>query len=195
MRRLSVFNNVSVDGYFCDAHGDMSWAHRQDAEWNAFASENASGGGVLLFGRVTYELMAGYWPTPEALETLPVVAERMNSLQKVVFSSTLEPPLWENTELAKGDIEAVVERMKQEPGPDMVIMGSGTIVSQLTDARLIDEYQVVVVPVVLGSGRTLFDGVEEKVLYDSPALESSRTATWCCRTNRRSEPGRPTSRS
>jgi dihydrofolate reductase len=173
MRRLSVFNNVSVDGFFCDAHGDMNWAHRQDAEWNAFASENASGGGVLLFGRVTYQLMADYWPTPEALQTLPVVAERMNSLQKVVFSSTIEPPLWENTELVKGDIAAVVRRMKQEPGPDMVVMGSGTIVSQLTDARLIDEYQVVVVPVVLGSGRTMFDGVEEKV-----ALRLTNTRTF-----------------
>jgi dihydrofolate reductase len=56
MRKLSVFNSVSIDGYFTDAHGDMSWAHRQDPEWEAFASENASGGGVLLFGRITYEL-------------------------------------------------------------------------------------------------------------------------------------------
>ena len=163
MRKLSVFNQISVDGFFVDDHGDMSWAHRQDAEWEAFASENASGGGALLFGRITYDLMARYWPTPEAIEAMPTVAEGMNRMPKVVFSRTLDRPLWENTELVMGDIEAAVERMKGEPGPDMVIMGSGTIVSQLTEARLIDEYQLVVVPVVLGRGRTLFEGVKEKV--------------------------------
>lgn len=163
MRKLSVFNSVSIDGYFTDAHGDMSWAHRQDPEWEDFASGNASGGGVLLFGRITYELMASYWPTPAALEALPVVAEQMNALPKVVFSRTLTEASWQNTELVTGDIEAAVQRMKQEPGPDMVIMGSGTIVAQLTEARLIDEYQIVLTPIALGSGRTMFDGVREKV--------------------------------
>ncbi len=99
MRKLSVFNSVSIDGYFTDAHGDMSWAHRQDPGWEAFASENASGGGVLLFGRITYELMASYWPTPAALEALPVVAAQMNALPKVVFSRTLPEASWQNTEL------------------------------------------------------------------------------------------------
>lgn len=61
MRKLRVFNMVSLDGYICDAHGDMSWAHRDDAEWVKFASENASGEAELLFGRVTYEMMAAYW--------------------------------------------------------------------------------------------------------------------------------------
>ena len=74
MRRLSVFNNVSIDGYFTDAHGDMSWAHRQDPEWEAFVVGERERRGVLLFGRITYELMASYWPTPAALEALPVVA-------------------------------------------------------------------------------------------------------------------------
>jgi dihydrofolate reductase len=175
MPKLSVFNQISVDGFFVDEHGDMSWAHRQDAEWEAFASENASGGGALLFGRITYDLMASYWPTPEAIEAMPTVAEGMNRMPKVVFSRTLDQPLWENTELVNGDIEAAVERMKGEPGPDMVIMGSGTIVSQLTEARLIDAYELVVTPIVLGSGRTLFEGVKEKVdlkLTDTRAFQN-----------------------
>jgi dihydrofolate reductase len=161
MPKLSVFNSVSLDGYFTDAHGDMSWAHRDDDEWSTFASGNAGGGGVLLFGRITYELMAAFWPTPAAFDSMPIVAERMSALRKVVFSSTLEQPSWENTEVVHGDIEAAVRRMKAEPGPDLVILGSGTIVSQLTDAHLIDEYQIVVTPVVLGTGRTMFDGVKE----------------------------------
>ena len=181
MRKLRVFNNVSLDGYFTDAHGDMSWAHRQDEEWNAFASENAGGGGVLLFGRITYELMTAFWPTPAAFETMPIVAERMSAMRKVVFSSTLEMPSWENTEVVDGDIEGAVRRMKAEPGPDMVILGSGTIVSQLTEARLIDEYQVVVTPVILGSGRTMFDGVREKValsLTGTRAFGNGNVVLW-----------------
>ena len=181
MRKLSVFNSVSIDGYFTDAHGDMSWAHRQDPEWEAFASENASGGGILLFGRITYELMASYWPTPAALEALPVVAAQMNALPKVVFSRTLPEASWENTELVTSDIEGAVRAMKQEPGPDMVIMGSGTIVAQLTQARLIDGYQIVVTPIVLGSGRTMFDGVREQVdlrLTSSRVFENGNVVLW-----------------
>jgi len=97
MRRLIVFNQVTVDGYFTDAKGDMSWAHKNDSEWNAFVDENASGGGELLFGRITYELMVSHWPTPDAQKNDPVVAERMNNLPKVVFSRTLDKVSWNNT--------------------------------------------------------------------------------------------------
>ncbi|MFL5606068.1 MAG: dihydrofolate reductase family protein, partial [Gemmatimonadaceae bacterium] len=86
MRRLTVFNNVSLDGYFTDAKGDMSWAHNNDPEWNAFAAENASGGGALLLGRITYDLMASFWPTPRAMQAMPEVAKGMNRMPKVVFS-------------------------------------------------------------------------------------------------------------
>jgi len=162
--RVSVFNHVSLDGYFTDQNGDMSWAHRgDDPEWNAFAAENAKGGGVMLFGRVTYEMMASYWPTPAALEQYPIVAERMNNGAKVVFSRTLDKATWKNTKLVKSDLAGEVRKMKKAPGGDMVIMGSGTIISQLAQAGLIDEYQVVVNPIVLGQGRTLFDGLKNKV--------------------------------
>ena len=107
--------------------------------------------------------MKSYWPTPEAMKNDPVVAEKMNSLPKVVFSRTLDKADWNNTTLVKGDLATHVRKMKEEPGEDMVIMGSGSIVSQLTQKGLIDEYQVVVVPVVLGDGKTMFDGVKEKV--------------------------------
>jgi dihydrofolate reductase len=172
VRKLIVFNNVSLDGYFADDRGDMSWAHQRDAEWGAFVSENASGGGELVFGRVTYDLMAGYWPTAAALEGNPVVAEHMNNLPKIVFSRTLDRASWKNTKLIKGDIASAMKELKQEPGPDMVIMGSGSIVSQLTDARLIDEYQVVLCPIALGSGRTMFQGVKEEL---NLTLKKTRT--------------------
>jgi len=165
MRKLVVFNHVSLDGYFVDVNGDMSWAKadHQDEEWNAFVADNASGGGVLVFGRITYELMAGFWPTPFAIENMPIVAEGMNSMPKVVFSRTLDQASWNNSKLVKGDMVAEIRKMKKEPGEGMAILGSGNIVSQLAQEGLIDEYQIVVNPVVLGKGRTMFDGIKEKL--------------------------------
>jgi len=163
MRKLTAFENVSLDGYFVDARGDMSWAHKQDPEWNEFASSNAKGGGMLLFGRVTYDMMASFWPTPAARERLPEVAQAMNAQPKVVFSRTLAKAAWENTTIVNGDLVAEVRRMKEASGPGMVILGSGTIVAQVAQARLIDELQLVVNPVVLGKGRTLFEGVQERI--------------------------------
>ena len=165
MQRLIAFTQMTLDGYFTGRNGDLSWAHegQQDAEWDAFVAENASGGGQLLFGRITYELMASYWPTPAALANDPIVAEGMNHLPKVVFSRTLDKVSWSHTRLVKGDLTAAVRTMKQEPGEGMAILGSGSIVSQLAQAGLIDEYQIVVKPVVLGEGRTLFDGIKEKL--------------------------------
>ncbi|MHB8607488.1 MAG: dihydrofolate reductase family protein [Candidatus Acidiferrales bacterium] len=172
MRKLIVFNMVSLDGYFVDGKGDMSWAHKNDAEWNTFVSENASGSGVLVFGRITYELMASYWPTPMALQNSPVVAKGMNEMPKVVFSRTLEKASWNNTMLVKGGLTAEVRKMKKEAGPNMVILGSGSIVSQLAQHGLIDEYQMALNPIVLGKGRTMFDGVKEKL---NLKLTKSRT--------------------
>jgi dihydrofolate reductase len=175
MRKLAVFNNVTLDGYLTDAKGDMSWAHsgNEDAEFNAFVAENASGGGQLLLGRITYELMAGYWPTPNAIKNDPIVAKGMNSMPKVVFSRTLDKASWNNTKLLKGDIASLVRQMKNEPGDDMAILGSGSIVSQLAQEGLIDEYQIMVNPVILGKGRTMFDGMQRKL-----TLKLTKTRTF-----------------
>jgi len=172
VRKLSVFNNTSLDGFFTDANNDMSWARAMDPEWHAFSEGNAGAMGDLLFGRITYELMARFWPTPMAKESNPVTAERMNRSLKIVFSKTMDQPSWSNTKVIGGDIAAAVREMKQRPGGDMMILGSGTIVSQLTEAGLIDEYQIAVIPVVLGKGRTLFEGVTRKVRLK---LTNSRT--------------------
>ncbi|HEX3436499.1 MAG TPA: dihydrofolate reductase family protein [Pseudacidobacterium sp.] len=165
MRKLIVFNHISLDGYFVDENNSMTWAKGgwQDAEWNAFVEENASGGGTLVFGRTTYDMMTSYWPTPIAMEQMPVVAERINNLPKVVFSRKLDKASWNNTKLVKGDLTDSVRKLKNESGTDMVILGSGSIVSQLAQEGLIDEYQIVVNPIILGKGRTMFDGAREKV--------------------------------
>lgn len=163
MRRLIVFNSVSLDGYFTDEKNDMSWAHKNDPEWNEFAAENAGGGGTLLLGRVTYDLMKSFWPTEEAKNMMPEVAEGMNNLEKVVFSRALDKADWKNTRLVKRGLAEEVQKMKKDTGDDIVILGSGSIVSQLSEHRLIDEYQFVMCPIVLGKGRTMFEGMSEKL--------------------------------
>jgi dihydrofolate reductase len=175
MRRLIVFNHVTLDGYFVSANGDVSWARNgnDDPEYSAFVAENASAGGQLLFGRVTYDLMASYWPTPTADQHNPAVAKAMNSLSKVVFSRTLDQASWSNTRLVKGDLVAEVRKMMNEPGPGMAILGSGSLVAQLALEHLIDEYQMMVDPVALGRGRTMFDGIQEQL-----TLKLTRTRTF-----------------
>src|SRR6185436_13855563 len=105
MPTLSVFNNATVDGYFTDKNNDMSWAYStaEDPEFAAFTAENAKGGGALLMGRKTHDLMAKYWPTPQAKKDNPSVAEGMNRMRKIVFSRSLTESPWANTTFVKGD--------------------------------------------------------------------------------------------
>jgi dihydrofolate reductase len=175
MQKLIVFNHVSLDGYFVDKNNEMSWAKadHDDQEWNAFVSENASGGGTLVFGRVTYDMMANFWPTPFAIEQMPVVAAGMNNMPKVVFSKTMDHAVWNNTRLVKGEIASAIRELKKAEGKGLAILGSGSIVSQLAQEGLIDEYQVVLNPIILGQGRTMFDGVKDKL-----SLKLTRTRSF-----------------
>src|SRR4026209_392837 len=100
MRKLFSFNMVTVDGFFEGPNQDIDW-HNTDEEFNEFAIEQTSSVGMLLFGRVTYQLMASYWPTPAAIADDQEIAKLMNSLPKIVFSRTLESADWENTRLIK----------------------------------------------------------------------------------------------
>ena len=164
MQKLVSFIQLSLDGYLADANGGISWAKAiQDAECQAFVEQNASGEGLLLFGRITYEMMASYWPSPLAQKNDPVVAVSMNSRPKIVFSKTLARALWSNTRLVKGDLAAEIRKLKKEDGKGMAILGSGNIVSQLAEERLIDEFQIVLNPVALGNGRSIFAGIRKNL--------------------------------
>src|SRR5438105_3732293 len=116
MRRLIVFNHISLDGFIADANGDMSFAHRSDPEFEAFTAENAKGKGDLVFGRVTYEMMMKFWPTPAAAAAMPTVAKKMNEARKYVFSRTLKKADWNNTTLLSGDPAEAIRKLKAEPG-------------------------------------------------------------------------------
>ena len=175
-RPLAVFMQTSLDGYFCDLGGDMSFAHKplDDTEWHAFVTANASSESTLVFGRRTYELMANWWPTPAAVQAMPDVAGRMNASPKLVFSRTLNETHWPNTTLVKGELVTTIGRMKREPGAPLVVLGSGSIVTQLVDAGLVDTVQLVVNPVALGNGHSFLAGLQRPL---NLSLTRSRTFT------------------
>jgi dihydrofolate reductase len=158
MTRISSFLSISLDGCHADADGDMSWAHHMDPEFQSFVQDNSGAGGRLMFGRKTYEMMAGYWPSDMAREQNPAVAQHMNALPKFVFSRTMDKAGWANTRVLKGDLAAEARRLKSEGGPDFAILGSASIVTQLADAGLLDELQIVLNPVTLGDGARYFAG-------------------------------------
>jgi dihydrofolate reductase len=116
-----------------------------------------------------------------AAQAMPEVAARMNAMPKVVFSRTLTSANWSNTTLVNVDLIAAVRRMKGEPGPDMAILGSGSIVRQLADAGLIDTFQVAVNPVALGAGKSLFSGLTKQldlVLTNTRVFRNGSVVLW-----------------
>ena len=158
MRKLTVFNFISLNGYFKGANGDISWAHsRPESDYGA---EMLKAGNTLLFGRVTYEMMVQFWPTPEAMKSSPEIAEGMNKAEKIVFSRTLDKVEWSNARLMKDNIVEEIKKMKQTPGNNMTLLGSGSIVSQFADAGLIDEFQILVHPVALPEGTPILKDIK-----------------------------------
>lgn len=158
MRKVIMFNLITLDGYFeGNNKWDISW-HQVDDEFNEFSIEQLSQCSGLIFGRVTYEGMASYWPTPTAIENDPIVAGKMNSVPKFVFSKTFEKAGWNNTMLIKGDAIEELKKLKHLPGKDLFIFGSANLSSTFTRNGLIDEYRLMINPIVLGTGNPLFKG-------------------------------------
>jgi len=162
MRKLFVFDMVTLDGYFEGPNQDISW-HNVDEEFNEFAINQLKEVDTLLFGRVTYKLMASYWPTDSAIQDDPVVAGLMNGLPKIVFSKTLDFVEWNNATLVKDNVAEEVSRLKQKPGKDIAIFGSSDLAVTLAEHNLIDEYRIIVNPVFLGDGKPLLQGIKNKV--------------------------------
>lgn len=149
MRKIVVFNYISLDGFIAGPNGEIDW-FAWDDETAQYSKELADSFDTMLFGRVTYELMAGYWPTVTTED--PIITENMNNSSKIVFSRTLDKADWNNTRLVREILPEEISKMKQQPGKDMVIFGSGSIVAHLTQLDLIDDYRMLVNPVILGSG-------------------------------------------
>jgi len=179
MRRIVTFNRVSADGYFAGPDGNLDWVV-PDEELDQGAAENLSGAGTILFGRRTYELFEKFWPhavddSPTAPDPhgagrrppeMRAMAVWINEATKVVFSRTRTDVTWRNSRLFHALDPREIEALKRQPGNDIMVFGSGSVVSQLTEHGLIDEYQFVVTPILLGSGRSLLSGVSKSARLD-----------------------------
>jgi dihydrofolate reductase len=171
-----MFNRVSADGYFAGPDGNLDWVV-PDQELEGSTAGQLSGQGTILFGRRTYDMFERFWP--HALEdsataadphapgrrsrALRAMAVWINEATKVVVSRTRKEVTWTNSRLLHEFDPREIEAMKGQPGSDIMIFGSGSIVSQLTPHRLIDEYQFVVSPILLGSGRALLADVSKSL--------------------------------
>jgi dihydrofolate reductase len=162
MGKIIVFNLTTLDGYFEGPKRDISW-HHVDEEFNDFSIEQLNMAETLLFGRVTYEMMATFWPSPTAIKNDPVVAGKMNSLPKIVFSRSLTHADWQNTRLVRNNFVEEVSKLKKRPGKDMFIFGSSDLAVSLIPHGLIDEYRIMVNPIFLGAGKPLLKGIKNKV--------------------------------
>jgi len=162
MGKVFLFMMVTLDGFFEGPEHDISW-HNVDEEFNEFAIRQLDEIDTLLFGRVTYEGMASFWPTQFAIETDAVVAGKMNSVPKIVFSRTLDRADWNNSRLVKEHVAEEVSKLKQEARGDLAIFGSSDLAVSLLQMGLLDELRIMVNPVVLGNGKRLFEGFGEKL--------------------------------
>lgn len=184
MAKLVAHTFVTLDGYMVGDDEDMSWViDTFDAEMGNDIRDGLVDTGAILLGRVTYEIMSAYWPTaipegnydevePAGGSEDPVITERMNNLPKIVFSRTLQSLDWSNSRLVSDDIAGEVTRLKETPGKDLMIQGSASIVQQLTNLDLIDEYRLLIHPVVLGSGKPLFANIENRAKLKLASLKT-----------------------
>ena len=167
MRRVIVNNSVTLDGVMQAPgrpdedrrggfeHGGWANPYFDDVIMKAASEGMSRGPGAMLFGRRTYEDFASIWPKRPADDPF---AGALNGSQKYVVSGSLKEPLeWEHSTLVSGDAPKAVARLKAEDGPDLVILGSGELIRSLIPHGLIDEYRLLIHPLVLGSGRHLFD--------------------------------------
>lgn len=174
MRLISAFEFITLDGYLNGPGGDISW-HVHGKEENQYALNRIKSGNILLFGRKTYEMMAAYWPTPLARQHDPILADHINQADKLVFSRTLKKANWENTKILGIDALDEIKRLKSLTGNDMTLLGSGTILSLLTHHGLIDEYQIMIDPVALGGGTSLFEGIKQRLSLKLVHLETFKS--------------------
>ena len=162
MRKIVVFDWVSVDGYYAGPNREIDWVV-QDPEIDKAAHERMNPD-TLLCGRISYQMFESVWPKvaedPKAPKGMKKLADEMAQMTKVVFSKTLKEVTWENSKLLHSNLIEEVKKLRRRKGTDIAIFGSGTLVQQLANEGLIDEYLFAITPVVLGSGRSLFTDVE-----------------------------------
>lgn len=156
-RKLILWNMVSLDGMFEGLDRDIGWFVFED-ELEKYILETQQAADTLLFGRVTYELMASYWPAAEGR-----IADFMNSARKFVFSRSLDEASWANTTLVRDNAAEEIEKLKRQPGGDIFVFGSADFSATPIRRGLVDEYRFGINPLVLGKGMPFFKPDEGRI--------------------------------
>jgi dihydrofolate reductase len=173
MRKVILKMHVSLDGFVATPSGDLDFIFRDfDDDLTAWEGEGLRRAGLHIMGRVTYNDMAAHWPT----STEPF-APPMNEIPKVVFSTTLEETGWQGSRVVDRDLAEEIPRLKEQGGKDILAHGGASFAQSLSRLRLIDEYQLVVHPVVLGAGLPLFSDALELKLLDATTFDSGVLAS------------------
>jgi dihydrofolate reductase len=166
MRKIIVSMMISLDGFYEGSNQDISW-HTVDDDFNMYSIKMMDELDTILFGRKTYELFENYWPIalkdPSTIKDDLVIAKWIDDANKIVISKTLDKVNWKNTTLIHDNIIEQISKLKNESGKNIVIYGSGSIVTELTNIGLIDEYRLMVSPTILGNGTSLFHDVDKQV--------------------------------
>jgi dihydrofolate reductase len=162
MRKIFSFLGVSVDGYHADVEGKLDW-QTFDQEFTDYSIEQLDEVDTLIFGRTTYEGMVAYWPTQTGEDFDTGIAARMNAIEKIVVSRSLERADWRNTRIVR-DAVPEIAAVKEETGRPIAIFGSSRLTIDLLAAGLVDEVRLIVNPIILGSGASLFAGAERTPL-------------------------------
>jgi dihydrofolate reductase len=171
MRKVFLFMMTTLDGYFEGQDHDISWHNADGEEFAKFAEDQLDEVDTLIFGRKTYELMAGFWPSEEAIKTEPGTAARMNSLLKVVFSRNPISTDWHNVESSTNVVEKMQE-LKSAPGKDIAVLASSNLCLTLIEEGLLDEIRIMINPLIIGKGTPLLDGTDKLRQF---TLKDSRT--------------------
>jgi dihydrofolate reductase len=159
---LASFILISLDGFYEGPHGEFDWPV-VDKEFEDFAIRQLDGAETLGFGRGTYEHMAAYWPTEQAETNDPGITSRMNSKPKIVFSTTLEQADWSNTSVITGNALEKIEPLKTACGGELLVLGSAHLTAHFAAAGSLDELRIMVCPVAIGRGRSLFEDLKERL--------------------------------
>jgi dihydrofolate reductase len=175
MRRIVMFNRVSADGYFAASDGNLDWVVPEE-QLDKAGADSLSDSDTILFGRRTYEMFESFWP--HALDDTATAADPhsagrrspeiramaiwINNATKLVVSKSRKEVTWKNSRLLRDVDPREIDDIKRQPGKTIMIFGSGSIVSQLTQHDLIDEYHFIVGPILLGGGQSLLTGVSKR---------------------------------
>lgn len=176
MAKLTSFTFISLNGFYKGLHENINW-HQHGGEEAEYSAQSLKSKSILLFGRLTYEMMKSFWPSQMAYNSFPEVAEGMNKAEKLVVSKSLETADWQNTNIIKENLIEEITALKQSGDKDITLLGSGNVLKQLSEVNLVDEYQIMIDPVFIESGVPILDQLNNNITLELKDCKTFKSGT------------------